>query len=203
MKLYYSPASPFVRKVMTVARECGVDSRIEQVPLTVMPTQPNTELARDNPLMKLPTLIADDGTTLYESSLICQYLDTLHSGRRLVPESGAGRWRTLKLEALADGVCDAGLLMRYELVVRTEQQRSTPWMDGQRAKVVNGLDALERDPTPLAGELDLGQIALACAIGWLEFRNVAGDLRSSRPKLFAWYERALKRPSLAETAPKG
>ena len=203
MKLYYSAASPFVRKVMTVARECGLDAKIEQEPVSVLPTQPNTALAKVNPLMKLPALIADDGTTLFESSLICQYLDSQHAGRKLVPDSGPARWRTLKLEALADGVCDAGILMRYEMVVRTEQQRSTPWIDGQRTKIVNGLDAIERDPAPLAGELDLGQIALACAIGWMEFRNVAGDLRSGRPKLFQWYDAIVKRPSLAATAPKG
>ena len=203
MKLYYSALSPFVRKVMVVARECGLDDRIRQEPVSAVPTQPNAELAKVNPLMKLPALIADDGTTLFESSLICQYLDSLHGGRRLVPESGPARWRTLKLEALADGICDAGILMRYEQTMRDEKQRSTPWIEGQRAKVVNGLDALERDPSPLAGELDLGQVALASAIGWLEFRNVAGDLRSSHPKLFAWYDAIVQRPSLAATAPKG
>ena len=203
MKLYYSAASPFVRKVMVLAKETGLDGKLEQHPVTVMPTQPNAELARDNPLMKLPTLVTDDGTTLFESSLICQYLDTQHGGRRLVPTEGAARWRTLKLEAIADGICDAGILMRYEVAVRTEQQRSTPWIDGQRTKLVNGLDAIERDPSPLAGELDLGQIALACAIGWLEFRNVAGDIRAGRPKLFAWYDAIAKRPSLASTAPRG
>src|SRR5262245_6652742 len=122
MKLYYSAASPFVRKVMVTAQECGLAGRVSQEPLSTIPTKPNAELAKINPLMKLPTLVDDDGTTLFESSLICQYLDTLHRGRRLVPESGPARWRTLKLEALADGVCDAGILMRYETVVRTEEQ---------------------------------------------------------------------------------
>lgn len=202
MKLYYSSASPFVRKVMVTAYECGLFDRIQQIPTQVNPTQPNAELATFNPMMKLPTLVGDDGEVLFESSLICQYLDAHHGGHKLVPASGPRRWQVLRLEAIADGITDAGILLRYEGAFRTPEQRSQAWIDGQTAKVKNGLDALERNIDWLSGELNLGQIATACAIGWLEFRNVAGDIRAGRPKLTGWYDTFAKRPALQATTPK-
>jgi glutathione S-transferase len=197
MKLYYSAASPYVRKVMVTAIETGIDGRIEQVPVAVMPTKPNAELARDNPLMKLPTLVTDDGLALYDSRVICE-----HAGVRMVPPSGPDRWRVLRWQAMADGITDAGLLCRYETVVRAEDKRSAEWTQGQMAKVTQGLDMAENDAALLSGPLNLGQIALACSIGWLEFRNVAGDIRKGRPKLTAWYEAFSRRPSMQATTPK-
>jgi glutathione S-transferase len=203
MKLYYSAASPFVRKVMVSAYEAGLFDRITQVPTQATPVTPNIELAKQNPLMKLPTLVADDGEELYESSLICQYLDTLHTGHKLVPSAGTNRWRVLRLEALADGITDAGILIRYEELFRKPEQRHSDWIKGQLTKVNNGLDALERNIDWLKGDLNLGQIAVACSIGWLEFRKPAGDIRKGRPKLFAWYDEFAKRPSMQATQPKG
>ncbi len=202
MKLFYSPASPFVRKVTVTAHETGLFDRIEPVPTTVAPVQPNPELARQNPLMKLPTLVTDDGDVLYESSLICQYLDSLHAGRKLVPESGPARWAVLRLEALGDGITDAGVLLRYEELYRKPEQRSQAWIDGQFAKLRNGLDTLEANVEWLSGDLNLGQIAVACAIGWLEFRKPAGDIRKGRPRLFDWYDAFVQRPSMVATQPK-
>ena len=112
MKLYYSSASPYVRKVMVTAIETGLESKIEKVPATVAPNKPNAEVARDNPLMKVPTLVADGGEALYDSRVICEYLDSLHGGRKLIPASGGERWRVLGLQALGDGMLDAGLLTR-------------------------------------------------------------------------------------------
>lgn len=202
MKLYYSATSPFVRKVLIAAREIGVLDRITSVPTAVMPTQPNLDLAKQNPLMKLPTLVTDDGEVLYESSLICQYLDAQYGGNKLVPGPGKNRWRVLRLEALADGVTDAGILLRYEEAVRKPEQRHPDWIMGQTTKVKNGLDALERNIDWLAGDLNLGQIAVACALGWLEFRKPIGDNRNGRPRLFAWYDEFAKRPSMQETQPR-
>jgi glutathione S-transferase len=201
MKLYYSGASPYVRKVMVTAMEAGVDKKIEQVPTSVMPTQPNKDLARENPLMKLPTLVTDDGMPLYDSYVICDYLDSLGKAK-LIPASGKERWKVLTLHALATGITEAGLLARYEEVLRKPEVRSGEWVQGQLAKVNYGLDELERHAKDLEGPINLGQIATACAIGWLEFRKPAGDIRKGRPKLFAWYDGFVKRPSLQATQPK-
>jgi glutathione S-transferase len=203
MKLYYSAASPYVRKCMIVAIEAGIDGRIEHVPAAVMPTKPNAEVAKDNPLMKLPTLVTDDGMALYDSRVICEYLDSQHAGTPLIPKSGADRWRVLRWQAMADGITDAGLLCRYEVVTRAEDKRSAEWTAGQMTKVTQGLDMAENDAQLLSSPINLGQIALACSIGWLEFRNVAGDIRKGRPKLTAWYEAFSRRPSMQATTPKG
>ena len=203
MKLYYSAASPYVRKVMVTAIEAGLDGRIEQVPTAVMPTKPNADIAKDNPLMKVPTLVTDDGQVLYDSRVICEYLDSQHAGTKLIPAAGADRWRVLRWQAMADGITDAGLLCRYEAVVRAEDKRSAEWTAGQMAKVTQGLDMAEADSALLSGPITLGQIALACAIGWLEFRNVAGDIRKTRPRLTAWYDAFSRRPSMQATTPKG
>lgn len=202
MKLYYSGASPYVRKVMVTAMEAGVDKKIEQVPIAVSPVQPNKDLAKENPLMKLPTLVTDDGTALYDSYVICEYIDSLSKGAKLLPAAGKERWKALTLHALATGVTEAGLLARYEELLRKPEQRSNDWVQGQLAKINNGLDELERHANDLEGPLNLGQVATACAIGWLEFRKPAGDIRKGRPKLFAWYDTFIKRPSLQATLPK-
>ncbi|HEX2112967.1 MAG TPA: glutathione S-transferase [Alphaproteobacteria bacterium] len=201
MKLYYSGASPYVRKVMVTAIEAGVDKKVEQVPTAVMPTQPNKDLAKDNPLMKLPTLVTDDGVALFDSYVICEYLDSLNKGAKLIP-TGPERWKVQTLHAVASGITDAGILCRYEEVIRKPEQRNNEWVQGQLAKVNNGLDELERRAKELEGPINLGQIAAACAIGWLEFRKPAGDIRKGRPKLFAWYDSFVKRPSLQATLPK-
>jgi glutathione S-transferase len=202
MKLYYSSASPYVRKVMVTALETGLESKIETVPATVAPNKPNAEVARDNPLMKVPTLVTDGGEALYDSRVICEYLDSLHGGRKLIPASGGERWRVLCLQALGDGILDAGLLTRYETFLRPEPLRWSDWTSGQSLKITQSLDMLENDSELLAGPINLGQIAVACAIGWLEFRKPLGEIRPGRPTLFKWYDEFLKRPSMQATMPK-
>ncbi|MBV8536912.1 MAG: glutathione S-transferase N-terminal domain-containing protein [Alphaproteobacteria bacterium] len=201
MKLYFSAASPYVRKVMVTAIETGLDKKIEQMPTSVVPTKPNADIARDNPLMKVPTLLTDGGEALFDSRVICEYLDSLHDGRKLIPASGGERWRVMRLQALADGILDAGLISRYELAIRPQEKQWSDWLAGQGKKVTQGLDLAENEN--LGGPLNLGQIAIACAIGWLEFRKPFGDVRPGRPKLFKWYDEFAKRPSLQATAPKG
>src|SRR5262249_12980626 len=124
MKLYFNPASPYVRKVMVTAIECGLDGRLEQIPTTVTPVKPNADVAKDNPLMKVPALVTDDGIQLYDSRVICEYLDSQHAGTPLIPKSGADRWRVRRWEAMGDGITDAGLLSRYETLLRPEDKRS-------------------------------------------------------------------------------
>ena len=201
MKLYFSGASPYVRKVMIAAIETGLDKKIEPAPTTVVPVKANAELARDNPLMKVPTLVTDGGEALFDSRVICEYLDSLHDGRKLIPASGGERWRVLRLQALGDGILDAGIITRYELAIRPQEKQWSDWIAGQTKKITQGLDLAETET--LGGPLNLGQIAIACAIGWLEFRKPIGDIRAGRPKLFQWYDEFAKRPSMQATAPKG
>ncbi|MDE1904728.1 MAG: glutathione S-transferase N-terminal domain-containing protein, partial [Alphaproteobacteria bacterium] len=143
MKLRYSPTSPFVRKVLVLAIETGLESRIERVPTTVMPVQPNEDLSHQNPLMKLPTLLTDDGQVLFDSRVICEYLDSLHGGPKLFPPAGMARWIALRQQALGDGMLDAGVLNRYETAVRPKDKYWAEWSAGQMRKIRNGLTALD------------------------------------------------------------
>ncbi len=201
MKLWYSPASPFARKVRAVAIELGLAERIELVQVTVLPSKPNVELARENPLIKVPALRAEDGAVLYDSRVICEYLSALGGGGRLFPAAGAARWQALRRQALGDGILDAGILRRYELALRPEALRWADWLAGQQAKVDHGLDAAEREAGGWGDAFDIGHITLACALGWIDFRFPDSGWRAAHPQLGAWFARVVQRPSLAQTAP--
>ena len=140
MKLRMSTTSPYARKCLIVASEAGIDGRIERVPTS--PWAADTDLPKDNPLSKIPTLITDDGDTLYDSPVICEYLDSLHSGRKLIPAAGSDRWRQLKLQALCDGLLDASVMVRVETATRPEDKRWPQWIERQKAAMVRGLDSL-------------------------------------------------------------
>ncbi len=200
MKLAYSAASPYVRKVMIVALETGLADRIEKVPTPVRPDQPNLAYGATNPLMKVPALTTDGGEVLFDSRVICTYLDSLHSGRKLIPETGGARWKALRLEAQADGMTDAALLVRYETFLRPEGFRWKEWIDGQTAKVTQSLDQFEHEIDQLSGDLTVGHVAVAAGIGWIQFRNIV-DPFAGRPKLKAWFEKISERPSLKATVP--
>jgi glutathione S-transferase len=203
MKLWYSPPSPFARKVRVAAIELGLAERIELVLMPVVPIEPNPALVAQNPLVKLPTLEAEDGAVLYDSRTICEYLDALAGGGRLFPPSGPARWDALRRQALGDGIMDAGILRRYELVLRPEALRWSEWLRGQQAKIDYALDAAEREAGRWKGEraFDIGHVTLACALGWLDFRFGDYDWRAKRGALGAWYAHARRRPSLAQTMP--
>jgi glutathione S-transferase len=201
MKLYISPQSPFARKVRVVARETGLAARIEEVVATVSPIKANAEVGRSNPLMKIPTLVLDDGSALFDSPVICEYLDSLHGGRQLFPAAGAARWTALKLQAAGDGILDAGILARYETVLRPKELQWADWKAGQREKWQAGLDFLERESAALAGEPTIGSITAACALGWLDFRYGDDDWRASRPALARWYATFSTRDSMRATVP--
>lgn len=203
MKLAYSAASPYARKVMVVAIEAGLDSKIEKMPMAARPDQANPALSAENPLAKIPTLVTDDGERLFDSRVICAYLDSLHSGAKLIPESGPARWQALRLEALGDGITDAGILVRYELGLRPKELHWKDWIDGQTRKVMQGLDQLEKEAASLSGPLNIGQIAVACGLGWMKFRNVFGDVLATRPKLAAAIAKLEERPSFKATVPQG
>jgi len=201
MKLYYTPTSPFVRKALVSAHELGLASQIETVLLRPSPTQADPTLSRENPLSKIPALVLDEATSLYDSVVICEYLDALAGGGRIIPPASPARWEVLRAQALADGILDASILVFYERLHRPKELHWTPWLDGQTQKSLQGLDALESQAPRFGDSPDIGQIAAACAVGWLEFRAPFGDIRAGRPRLFAWYDRFAQRPSMTATAP--
>jgi glutathione S-transferase len=203
MKLRYSPTSPYVRKVMVVALETGIAERIERLPTTVAPTRPNEEVARENPLVKVPALTTDDGLVLYDSPVICEYLDTLHGGATLFPASGKARWVALRQQALGDGILDAAILGRYE-IQRPKEYQWQDWMDAQLRKVRGALSALEMEAEngELGGALTIGQVAIGCALGYLDFRYASEEWRGRRRNLAAWFGEFSKRKSMQLTVPR-
>jgi glutathione S-transferase len=201
MKLLYSQTSPFVRKVLVLAHETGLADRLELVPVTVAPVTPNPAVAAENPLVKIPALHRDDGVALYDSAVIAEYLDGLHDGTRLIPAEGEARWTALQRQAAADGLLDAGILVRYETVLRPEEKRWPDWIDGQMRKMRGTLTAFEADGATLGQALTIGEIAIACALGWLDFRYADENWREGRPRLADFYARFAERPSMQATIP--
>jgi glutathione S-transferase len=202
MKLYFTPTSPFVRKVLVVVHELGLRERVETELLRPAPTQADPVLSGVNPLNKIPALVLEGGGVLYDSPVICEYLDVELGGRRLIPEGGAERWRVLRQQALSDGILDAGILVFYERQHRPGGLHWQPWLEGQAQKALQGLDALEAEVGAFGEAVDLAQISAATALGWLEFRAPLGDIRGARPRLFAWYDRFQERPSMSATEPQ-
>ena len=199
MKLRYSLTSPFVRKVVILAVETGLDSRIERVATST--SDPASGLAKENPLGKVPSLTLDDDTILFDSPVICEYLDSLHAGAKMIPSAGPARWTALRRQALADGIMDAAILRRLESR-RPATEQSAGWIETQRVKVVASLDALEGEAEKLGGGIDIGLITIACALGYLDFRFADEDWRRARPKLARWFDVFAKRPSVQSTTPK-
>src|SRR5487761_377249 len=198
MKLYFNPASPYVRKVRVTAHELELSDRIELISISLTPVSPHDGLRASNPVGKIPALILEDGSALYDSPVICEYLDALAGGNRIFPAAGAARWTALRRQALADGIMDAAVLTRYEEAVRPKELRWQQWVDGQFLKIRTALDALEREQLEA---FDIGTISIACALGYLDLRFASEDWRTIRPRLTAWAAAIGKRPSLAATTP--
>ncbi|MDE2007921.1 MAG: glutathione S-transferase N-terminal domain-containing protein [Rhodospirillales bacterium] len=197
MKLFYSPTSPYVRNVMACAILRGLDGRIEKVPTN--PHQSPPGLIAANPLSKVPCLLADDGTALFDSPVICEYLDDLGTAPKLFPAPGPARWRALVLQAMGDGILDASVPRRAE--------QARPREDARDAAIARMRDAVNRtlamlEAAPPGEALDIGTIAVACGLGYLDFRFAAEPWREAHPKLAAWFARIGAVPALAATAPK-
>jgi glutathione S-transferase len=191
-------ASPFGRKVMIAAAICGFGERIEVRPADTR--DPADSLRRENPLGKIPTLILEDGTTLFDSRVILEFLDTEAGGGAIIP-AGAERFRVLTMQALADGILDASVLRIYEDRYREPGMQSAVWLESQTGKVERGLARFEAAPPALSGRPHVGQITLACVLGYLDFR-FAGDWRKTHPRLVAWLDDfAAKVPSFEQTRP--
>ncbi|MSO93934.1 MAG: glutathione S-transferase [Rhodospirillales bacterium] len=198
MRLWYTPTSPYGRKVMVTAIEAGLDKKIEI--RSDYTKDPERNLWRDNPLGKIPALALDNGKTLIDSPVICEYLDSINRKKKLFPAKGWRRWTALHQQAIADGVMDAALLRRTESL-RPESLRSQDVDTLHKGKVARALDLLEKDAKELSGGLTIGQVAVACALGYLDLRFAADEWRKGRPKLAAWYGKIAKRPSFARTKP--
>ena len=201
MKIFFAPASPFVRKCLVAAAELGLRERIELVSAAAHPVNRDKNVVAHNPLGKIPTLLADDGSVLYDSRVICEYLNALGDGH-LLPREGKARWSVLAEQALADGICDAAVLTRYETFARPEPLRWNEWIAGQLEKVISGLDLIEARAAGFADRVDLGTIAFGCALGYLDFRFASLAWRDNRPHAAAWFERFGERPSMIDTRPK-
>lgn len=199
MRLRYSPTSPYVRKVTATAHEVGLFDDLELVPTNAW--DPASDIASDNPLGKVPTLLLDDGEALYDSPVICAYLDDLASGG-LLPAAGPERWRVLRNEALGDGILDAAVLVFIERNKRGDGERSAWWEQLQIDTLTRALDALEGLAGGFGDRFDLGQLGIACALGYLDFRFPELHWRRGRPALDRWYEAVADRPSLQVTMPR-
>jgi glutathione S-transferase len=198
MKLYWSSRSPFVRKVMVAAHEVGIADRIRTQRVVVAPNNPNIEVMEDNPLGKIPTLVLDDGTSLYDSRVICEYFDTLHDGPKLFPASPDLRWKTLRREALGDGLMEVSVLRLGEMS-RPQEAQSEKHLAAFRLKAAKSLNRLEAEAHGPSGALSIGDIAVGCALAHLDFRFSADDWRAGRTNLTAWHADFARRPSVCAT----
>jgi glutathione S-transferase len=198
MELKYGPVSPYVRKVMVVAHEVGVADRIK---LTHVKTAEEPErIFPFNPLGKIPALVMDDGSVMYDSPVICEYLDAEFGGHRLLAAAGPSRWRAMTRAALADGLLDAGIHVRWERL-RPPEQQSSDWLARQLRKILSGLDSLESEAASLGEAFDMGHVGVGCALGYLPLRIPETKDPGRWPRLAAWFDKVSQRPSFAKTVP--
>ena len=198
MQLYYSPTSPYARKVRIMLMESGLIDRVNLI--TADGWDPQTPLNRINPLSQVPTLVLGDGEILYDSSVICEYLDNIHDVIPFIPADQLHRLRVLRTQALADGIMAASVAIFLERK-REPDMQSEEWIGFQQAAIGRGLDAINKDMDLLA-HFDLGSISLLCALGHIDFRNTYDNWRSGRDELAEWYEQMLKRHSVQQTIPE-
>lgn len=201
MKLYYSPTSPYVRKVTVLAQETGLEAKIERLAASTTPVNQNPDVAKANPVAKVPTLVTDDGLHLFDSRVICEYLDTLHDKPKFFPASGKARWVALREQALGDGLLDAALLVRYEGFLRPEDKRWSDWADGQMKKVRGALAEIEKLAPTFGDRVDIGTVSIACALGYMDFRYADMGWRKDYPQAAAFADRIFARPSFKSSMP--
>lgn len=201
MRLFHSPASPFVRKVMITLIETGLADHVTLTSVATTPMAPDAALIGSNPLGKIPALELDSGEVIFDSRVICRWIDN-HVGAGLYGPAGQ-EWPLLTLEAMADGMLDAAVLMVYEWRMRPEECRYAPWVEGQWAKVARTLQAVETEwmPRLATPQLNIGQIALGAALGYLDFRHSDRQWRAAHPRLAAWEAEFSARPAMQQTQP--
>lgn len=201
MKLLYQTHSPFARKVLVFAHEAGLARDIAIVHHETSPTRRNEAVYRFNPLGKVPVLLLEGGGALFDSGVICAYLDTLGSGPSLYPAENEDRFTALRLQALADGLSETGIAARWEAHRRPEHLRYQPLLDGSLQKILATYDFIETNEI-LSQQPTIGAIALATSLSWLEFRQLP-SFRQSHPKLADWYQEFANRDSMTRTALSG
>jgi glutathione S-transferase len=199
MILRSSPASPFARKVRIAANVLGLADKIDVRPVNL--DDASDSIRAQNPIGKIPVLVLEDGTAYYDSRVILEYLDHLAGGGRIIPREPKARFEAVRLQALCDGILDACILLVYENRYRPEDKRVQAWADRQNDKVARGLAALEASPPPLGAIPDVGQIALACVLGYRDLR-FDPSWRKDHPRLHAWHDAfAAQVPAFAATKP--
>ena len=199
MQLHYSPTSPYVRKVNVFAMECGLDASIERIPTN--PWEPDQALLANNPLSKVPTLITDEGLVIFDSPVVCEFLDGQHQGDRLIPLTGEERWKVLRTQAMCDGILDAAIL-RFLEAKRDASMRSADWDTQQKSTVIRSLHALEVELAGWSGGISLAHICTGVVLGYLDFRFDHEEWRLDHPNLSAWYNEFSQRESMQATVPK-
>jgi glutathione S-transferase len=206
MKLFWTPASPFVRKVMVSAIELGLRDRIQIHP-TYWPHDwgrrtivLEPEFVAANPIARIPTLVTDEGVAIPESNWICDYLDSLGAKRRLLPQDGEARWKCVRMLAISDGALEAMIARRAE-TLRGLKERSEDFIAKQRDRIGRCLDRIERELDSILGEINLAQISSGVACGYMDFRYPEDGWRALRPRLSEWYERFATRPAMLQTMP--
>jgi glutathione S-transferase len=200
MKLTFSPASPFARKVRIAAIELGLIDRIEFIPATVAPGQANEEYSRITPLKKLPVLITNEGDVILDSYVIVEYLDET-AGGSLIPGYGRKRWQAKSDHSLLDGMLDSMLLCRYEGMVRPEPMRWKAWSDDHWNRAWTGMARFENRDDVLNGPFGIAQIGLVCVLGYADFRFADCGWRKAYPKLDKFHQKMLERPSVKISVP--
>jgi len=198
MRLFHSPTSPFVRKVLVCAHELGIADRIGRVSCAAHPVNRDPTIVASNPLGQVPTLVLDDGRMVADSRVICEYLDDLAEGA-LFPREGGERWRALVEQSTGDGLLDAALLARYEQAVRPAERLWPEWLAGQMDKIRTTLDDMNAKAPHLGDRVDIGTISFACALSYLDLRFASIDWRRSHPAAGEWYERFAGRASMRAT----
>jgi glutathione S-transferase len=201
MKLTFSAASPFARKVRIAAIETGLIDKIEFVSATVAPAQPNEEYSKITPLKKLPVLILDNGDVILDSYVIVEYLDELAGGGKLIPTSDPDRWKVKSDHSLLQGMLDSMLLCRYEGMVRPEPLRWKAWSDDHWNRAWTGMARFENKPDVLSGPFNIAQIGLVCVLGYADFRFADCGWRKAYPKLDVFHQKMLERPSVKISVP--
>ena len=202
MKIFYSAGSPFVRKVMVVAHELGCADAIERLPSAAGPVKRDETIRAENPLGQVPTFITDGGEAIFDSRVICEYLDATRGDGSLFG-AGSERWSRLTMAAAADGLAGAALLARYEGFLRPEDKRWPDWVEGQLAKVRDAIGWFETRADGLGDRFDIGTISFGCALAYVDFRFADLGWRDHSPEAAAWFARFSERPSMKATEPKG
>lgn len=202
MKLFYAPASPFARKVRTVIIELELEHLVELILTPVVPGKPNEAYtSQHNPLGKIPALSTDDAGAIYDSTIICEYLNSIARNTSIIPAEGTQRWRVMTSHCLAHGICESAVTVRYETFLRPEQQQWQVWIDDQWGKIDRALTWFSDNEDLWQGNIDLAQLTLGCALGYLDFRSPEHNWRADHPALAQWFETISKRPSFTATLP--